>query len=59
MAVMTVHMPITEPTTGPAIQVGFKAAGAADCVGFGEEEVAVCFANSAEAEARDADSGGG
>jgi hypothetical protein len=53
-----VHMPITEPTTGPATQFGFMGTGAADCVDFGEEDVVVCFANSAETEARDADSGG-
>jgi hypothetical protein len=35
IAVSTVQMPITEPTTGPAIQVGFKGVGVPDCEGFG------------------------
>ena len=42
ITVKTVHKPISEPTTGPAIQVGLRGAGAADCVGFEVElEVAV------------------
>jgi len=36
---MTVQMPITEPRTGPAIQVGLRGAGVEDCVGFELEDV--------------------
>lgn len=55
ITVRTVHMPITEPTTGPAIQVGLRGAGADDCVGLVVLAVC-CAATAAETEARDADS---
>jgi hypothetical protein len=44
-------MPMTEPTTGPAIQVGLKGVGVPDCEGFGVALLVLSAADAAEAEA--------
>jgi hypothetical protein len=49
IAVNTVQMPITEPMTGPAIQVGFKGVGVPDCEGFGVALLVLSAAAEAEA----------
>jgi hypothetical protein len=51
IAATTVQMPITEPMTGPAIQVGLKGVGVPDCEGFGVPLLVLSAAAEAEAEA--------